>query len=285
MSQSSKEYQVTMKSVHTHFFNKVDSAELMLDPFPHFYVQDVFPSDFYQRLLDSLPADSSYQTYPPPYEARLFINVAADDVAALPQDVRPFWVDFEAWMNSQEFLDGMAAKFADLLPTVYEHRKELIKTATGSDGRVNVAPRTLLARDYAHFALGPHTDAANKFITALFYLPRKDEFRQFGTSIYRPKVEGFRSWKSDHHPHEKFDLIRTFDNVPNSLFVFMKTDDSFHGVQPGDYPNVGRDLMLWFPEMRKKRDSARPLSLPRELLEPKQERRGFFRSLVQRKSA
>jgi hypothetical protein len=100
-------------------------------------------------------------------------------------------------------------------------------------------------------------------------LPKDDRLSAFGTSIYRPKEANFAAWKSPHFPHEQFDRLRTFPFVPNSLFVFAKTDTSFHGVEPGDYPNTGRDMLMWIPEIGNSPKTWGSLSLSRALFEPK----------------
>jgi hypothetical protein len=37
----------------------------------------------------------------------------------------------------------------------------------------------------------------------------------------------------------------TMPYVPNALFAFMKTPNSFHGVEPIQEPQVQRDLLLY----------------------------------------
>lgn len=118
------------------------------------------------------------------------------------------------------------------------------------------------------FRARPHTDAVSKIVTAIFYLPRDARMSVFGTSIYRPKERGFTAWKCPHLPHEQFDLVRTVPFVPNSMFVFMKSDRSFHGVEPGDYPNSGRDMLMWIPEIGRSEKTWGDLSLDRRVFEP-----------------
>lgn len=131
---------------------------------------------------------------------------------------------------------------------------------------MQIGCRTLVTRDYGDFALGPHTDSSNKFVTAIFYLPRDQRFASFGTSIYRPKEPGYTDFDSRHHSHDAFDLVRTFPNVPNSVFMFVKTENSFHGVAPGDYPDDGRDMLMWIPQIGLSKANWNPLALPRRLL-------------------
>ena len=246
-----------MEEVHNHVFSRIAAAHIESEPFDHCYVRDVFPDEFYAQLTSQLPGDDRYREYPPPYQARLSIDLHEGNAAGLG----PFWQRFEAWINSQEFLDGMVEKFRSVIPSTYDYRAAQLKQHAVGDS-IRIGCRTLLNRDYAHFALGPHTDAVNKFITAIFYLPVDDRFANFGTSIYRPKESGFSAWKSPHFPHEKFDLVKTFANVPNSVLIFLKTDKSFHGVQPGEYAQGGRNMLMWVPEIGATRPEWRSLKLP-----------------------
>src|SRR5580698_9239362 len=44
-----------------HVIYKLRNAKLNLYPYPHFYVDYVFPKDFYEALLDSLPPEEEYR--------------------------------------------------------------------------------------------------------------------------------------------------------------------------------------------------------------------------------
>lgn len=252
---------LSFQDMDSHFSARIADAPIQTEPFPHCYIRDVFPPDFYQAILKALPADDCYANYPPPYEARLFFNLDPPTAGKLGR----FWQEFEGWINSQPFLGRMADKFASFLPHTYCHRKALVDKSTVGDA-VGIGCRTLVTRDYGDFALGPHSDSTNKFITAIFYLPKDERFSSFGTSIYRPKEAGFTDFSSRHYKHDQFDLIRTFPNLPNSLFLFVKTENSFHGVEPGDYPNDGRNLLMWIPQIGISSMNWSPLELPRSVL-------------------
>ena len=192
-----------MPGVHHHVFSRIEKTPTQTDPFPHVYVRDVFPRDFYAHLIQQLPDDDRYQPFPPPLQARLSIDLKPDAAAELG----PFWQTFEAWINGQDFLDGMVQKFERHLPKMHAHRASLVD-ANNDDGNVSIRSHTILNRDYANFALGPHAGGVTKFIVAIFYLAGDDRFSEFGTSIYRPREPGFVAWESPVYPHDKFELVR-----------------------------------------------------------------------------
>ena len=250
-----------MCSVHDHVFSRIEVTPTQTDPFPHLYVPEVFPPDFYANLITQLPHDDRYEPFPPPYESRLSINLKPDTAAQLG----PFWQRFESWINGQEFLNRMVQKFAQVLPHMHGHRASIVDANT-NDGQVGIRPHTILNRDYANFALGPHTGGVSKFIVAIFYLASDDRFSSFGTSIYRPREAGFTAWESPIYPHDKFDRVRTFPNLPNSLFIFVKTDNSFHGVEPGHHRRDGRNLLMWIPKISVSWRTGEPLTIPLQVL-------------------
>jgi hypothetical protein len=44
-----------------HFAARLREAEVVMDPYPHYYVENVFPDDYYRELLAHLPASAIYQ--------------------------------------------------------------------------------------------------------------------------------------------------------------------------------------------------------------------------------
>jgi hypothetical protein len=103
----------------------------------------------------------------------------------------------------------------------------------------------MLVEDVTKYALGPHTDSPKKVITMLFYLPRDLSQSHMGTSIYLPKDPAFRCQGGPHYKFDGFQRLHTMPFVPNSLFVFFKTDNSFHGVEPVTDPDTKRWLLLY----------------------------------------
>ncbi|MFK7698790.1 hypothetical protein [Pseudomonas caspiana] len=250
--------------VKEYAYRAIKSAQLVTAPFPHIYVEKVLPDDFYSELLLKLPPDDDYDVYPAPYEQRHFIQLSPSRTQKLTDAVSLFWKEFEAWIHSQEFLDVLVEKFGRRLKVNHKYReKDLVKNSVSEDD-VRVSPRSLLVRDYQNFALGPHTDSESKFIVGAFYFPKDDTLRDFGTSIYVPKDPGVTSWSSPHMKHEDFHLVKTFENRPNTMLVFMKTDHSWHGVERKQHSNVGRDVLFWIPQIGAAAGAEIPLQLSKK---------------------
>jgi hypothetical protein len=242
-------------AVRSHFYSAIKGAKLIEDPFPHLYATEVFPADFYRHLIDSLPPAESYKQYSERYSARYALDITANSVKGL-KDGSDFWIAFESWLNSTELLNALFGKFGDRMKSCYELRKKWIDEATTADG-VIVSSQSLLCRDFANFAMDPHTDAAPKLVVGIFYFSKDESLIEFGTSLYRPKDPSLRDFDSKRMQRDQFDLVKTFENRPNSFAAFLKTDNSFHGVEDRPHSNVGRDVLFWIPRLGNIRRRAR----------------------------
>jgi len=227
-------------SVNLHVLYKVANAPISVFPFPHIYVRDVFPGDFYRELRAHLPPNAVFRdlkelgrvSYDYP-DTRLVMPITRDTVAALPEPYRSFWDELARWLLGG-FGQTMLAKFGQFL----DHR-------FGDLRRMQYYDDALLVQDYTTYTLGPHTDSPHKVLSFLFYLPADDSLAHLGTSIYVPKEPNFTCLGGPHHPFKLFLRMTTMPYLPNTLFAFVKTHNSFHGVEPIQEANIRRDLLLY----------------------------------------
>ena len=103
-----------------------------------------------------------------------------------------------------------------------------------------------LVKDLTKYKLGVHTDTPAKFLTFLFYIPSDDSLKDLGTALYEPKDKDFHSKNEikGHYPIEDFNLVKKVDFLPNTLFIFPRTNESYHGVQTINIESAERNLLL-----------------------------------------
>lgn len=159
------------------------------------------------------------------------------DIAALAKQERgagnaAFWDGFSRWIHG--------AAFVRLLLECY---RAPIAERFGEGARIVTTAQARLVRDLTNYALGPHTDAPYKLLSLLFYLPADDTRAHLGTSLYAPLDPAFRCPGGPHHPFENFRRTATMAYAPNTLFIFFKTDASFHGVEPVRETGVEREII------------------------------------------
>lgn len=226
-----------------HVIRQMESAPMRTFPFPHIYVESVFPADYYAQLRQSwpnasclVPLGSTGRVPDGAYPERFIMPLTTKNVEGLPDETRTFWGDFSQWMlKSNEFLLATIARFEPYIRTrLFDGHNKLA-----------VKHEALVVRDHSNYKLGPHTDAQNKLLSVLFYCPEDDTHSHLGTSIYTPVDPEFRCAGGPHHSFDKFERVSTMQYKPNTLFAFVKTDTSFHGVDPIRDADVLRDLILY----------------------------------------
>jgi len=208
---------MTSEQVLGHLAYKIANATVNPFPFPHIYVPEIFPWPFYEEIRDQLPELADYKgNVDGKYKSRVFND------AKLPL-LDP--------LRGKDFTNIACHPFRDKISKRFGGSFE-----AGTDLR--------LVSDAKDYSIGPHTDAPNKVLSFLFYLPHSNEIGHLGTSIYLPIDQTFRCEGGPHYPYENFVKIATMPYMPNSLFAFFKTNFSFHGVEPITMP-VRRDVLLW----------------------------------------
>lgn len=224
----------------TLYYN-VANAPLREYPFPHFYVENAFPAEFYATLLRKLPPTSAYKrldetgTVPKgAYPDRYICPLEDAEEDEFRRGSGDFWERFHAWMR------------ADALPRLLLHRfRDAMRARYGEDVEVRLSSEARLVRDFTHYDIAPHTDTPRKLVSLLFYLPVDDSLRHLGTSLYVPRDPARRCEGTRHHDFADFLKVATAQFRPNSLLAFFKTDLAFHGVEPITDQGVERNLLLY----------------------------------------
>jgi len=227
--------------VEQHVCERIAATPVLEAPFPHQVVTGVFPPAYYEELLAALPSDETYRSIgatgtlssADAYKDRYVCDLI--ELAAREMDGEAtFWRELAAWMLHDRFRDFLVGCYA---------AHTAARIGEGMAMRATVDAR--FVRDRTNFAIGPHTDAPKKLLSLLFYLPRTAAQSHLGTSIYEPLDPAFRCSGGPHYPFERFRRTVTAPYVPNSLFVFFRTDRSFHGVEPIRDADVERNLLLY----------------------------------------
>jgi hypothetical protein len=221
-------------------------------PYPHLYVPDVFPAHFYAEIqanmpepVDMLPISEARPISG--YKERFVLEIAGQHAERLPDGKKQFWKAFSSWLLSGHIRELVLAKFAPIIQQRFKGQPD-----------VQFYDEALLIQDMTDYKIGPHTDAARKVVSLLFYLPKDESQAHLGTSVYLPKDPRFTCPGGPHHSFDKFVRVATMPFKPNSLFAFVKTDRSFHGVEPVRDPGTRRWLLLYDIYVRPMQAQAQP---------------------------
>lgn len=228
-----------------HFIDRLSTAEVMRDPYPHYFIEQVFPDDYYRELLNHLPETSVYENLYEVTDLKLdhFRHRDQRDMnegwtEKLPGDLKQFWNSFNEWFLGPDLAQSVLGSFADALRARFGERASWPAVSVESQ----------LIRHRAGYFLGPHSDLHTKLVVLLLYLAPDNNAEHLGTSLYRPKDPGFTCPNSTHYPFEDFIRVKTAPYRPNSLLAFLRSDVSFHGLEPLSEQDVtasGRDVIQY----------------------------------------
>jgi hypothetical protein len=238
-----------------HLIHRLRAVQVECDPFPHYYVENVFPADYYQELLHNLPAGSVYENLYEVTDLKLdhFRHRDQRDMnegwtERLPPAIQPFWTSFTDWFLGKEMAQAVLESFAGPL-----------RAWIGEQGAwPEVAVESQFIRHRAGYFLGPHSDLYTKLVVLLIYLAPDARAQHLGTSLYRSKDPGFSCPESKHYPFEDFIRVKTAPYKPNSLLAFVRSDVSFHGLEPlseSDVATEGRDLIQYVVHDKQAREA------------------------------
>jgi hypothetical protein len=216
-----------------HFRDRLRTARIELDPFPHYYLERVFPEDYYRDLLQHLPASDVYENLYEVTDLKLehFRHRDQRDMNAgwtrqLPPNLKPFWDSFNEWFMGPQFARAVLDSFRDQRTSWPE-----------------VSVESQFIRHRPGYFLGPHSDLYTKLIVLLIYLAPDNSAEHLGTSLYQPRDPSFTCHDSKHYSFEDFIRVKTAPYRPNSLLAFMRSDVSFHGLEP--LSAAGRDVIQY----------------------------------------
>jgi hypothetical protein len=237
-----------------HLYYRVANAPLLAYPFPHFYLESVFPDDFYRQMQDALPPLARY--VPLAETGTVSAGAYPERFSLDPREfgrAEPHSPSAMLWQNIVQWLED--GQFARLLLDKFE---SAMASRFGPGNDFSVLQDTRLIRDFTNYAIGPHTDAPRKLVSLLFYLPNDDSMAHLGTSIFEPLEAGFECDGTRHYGFEPFRKVFTAPFKPNSLFAFCKTGNAFHGVEPIADAKIERNLLLYNIYLNKITQTAQP---------------------------
>jgi hypothetical protein len=234
-------------SVLTHVIDRLKKAQIHTDPYPHFFVPDIFPEEFYQEILNHLLDVSLLQNWPKiqnnapdQYQQRWLLGLNDENLSRLPFSHCIFWKNIRDALGSDLWKKELTHHFDPYLK----------KRFGDTYAKDQFCSSMELVHDKTNYAIGPHTDHPAKVITLLFYLPKSTDLAHLGTSVYRPRDPTFTCEGLAHYPRDQFEKLSTAPFVPNSLFGFVKTNNSFHGVEPIQDTGIERNLMNFFLQLK-----------------------------------
>lgn len=229
-----------MKVALNHVVESIKNAKLNTEPFPYLYIENVFPEDFYKKLVENVPDKSAkgFRKLSSTYNNRFVMDLyKGENGGESIKSFDGFWNYFQKYFIKQP----------DVVNAFLDKYRQYLGPFEMKDTFVNAR----ITKDMKGYSIGPHRDRKNKMFSVIFYLPEEyDEAlaKDWGTGLYVPKNKDMIH-TDKHYKFDDFDLFKTAECKPNTLFSWCVIEDSYHGVTPttiaGERTTIGYFLKAY----------------------------------------
>jgi len=220
---------VDKAAVLAHVTSAVEQGQLHLDPCPHLVIDKVFPDDFFNWLVDALPAPLFFEK-----TSDLRDEMPVPFVMA-PAYNRAVWDLFHEAIE-KAFLPAVIAAFRPALDEFVRASWPSLGSWDESGITLRAAnPRLMLRRK--GYLIKPHRDPRWAFLVALFYAAPRSAPHTYGTQLYRLLEE-----RDEPHTSplwlapEECELVRDVPGIGNSALVFLNSTGAHGASVPDDAP-------------------------------------------------
>ena len=224
----------------------LNRAEIRTDPFPHIVKRNALDPALFQELVSEFPNLDQFPGNTDGSNIRLTLPICD---AANSEHVTPLWHDFLKAHADRDHLLGWVDLFSDQIKSHYPAAAKFVDNAE----KLSVGVKGQDATDKTHVTLsssidantpvtdgptsvrGPHVDNPTKLLVALLYL--RDESESEGGDLQLYRLKPGRSLEESvlpgcHFRDEAVEHVSTVRYEPNTLFVWMNSAQSIHGVSP-----------------------------------------------------
>ena len=240
-----------------YILDKIKKAEIKEDPFEHMFINNIFPDKYFEELLKNLPKKNDYTAINKTgkvksnYSAERYVfDLTYDSIGKLKNAKKNIFDELLKVFTSPIFFNEVCKVFQKPLINRISNFSDYEKETFGNKN-FQYSIRSSLVKDLQKYKLGVHTDTVNKLLTFLFYIPKDSTHSNLGTTLYKPKkgVDIVIGEKGNYHAglaetENNFNVVTTLPFIPNSLLLFPRSNQSFHGVEEINSEGFERNLLL-----------------------------------------
>ena len=205
---------------------------LVLEPYPHFVIDNALPQDIYDSLEREWPKDQLLATEP--FDKGICHRLKADEMLK-PGKVSNVWKEFTEYHTSSAFYKEMQEAFGDLVPHIENLENTLSPRGWDKgDDWIGTDCQTVMHKPVDFSSRTPHIDNPREIYAALLYMPYKDDQSTGGE---------FQIHKTDADIHEvnknggravgdkAGEIVKTVPYKSNTLVAFCNNSTKcVHGV-------------------------------------------------------
>ena len=228
------------------------NSELCKKPFWYKHIKNIFPISYYKELIENLPNISEYTAInktgavSSDYSSERFVfDLTNENIDKLEINKRDTFKKLVGVFTNPKFFNVISSEFKDTINDRIKNFSEYEKKNFGVNN-FQFSGHMSLVKDFKKYKLGVHTDTSKKFLTFLFYIPENNDLEELGTALYEKDEKAdidFGIENNKHIDEKYFKLIKKIPFLPNTLLVFPRTNNTYHGVQKINIEGVERNLI------------------------------------------
>lgn len=197
---------------------------LILDPYPHFVIEDALPQDVYDSLEKEWPKEQLLSTKP--FDEGICYRLKADEMLK-PGKVSNIWKEFTEYHTSVAFYKEMNSIFGELIPHIENLENTLGPRGwNNGDDWIGTDCQTVMHRPVNFSSRTPHIDNPREIYAALLYMPYRHDKSTGGqfqihkteADIHEVNKNGGREVKE-----KAGKIVKTIPYKPNTLVAFCNT--------------------------------------------------------------
>jgi len=193
--------------------------ELILEPYPHFVIEDALPQRIYDQLEKEWPEEQLLSTQP--FDAGICYRLKADEMLK-PGKVSNLWKEFTEYHTSIEFYKDMVQVFGEFVPAVENLSLSPRGWDTGDD-KIGTDCQTVMHKPIDFSSRTAHIDNPREIYAALLYMPYKNDKSTGGEfQIHETHADILEVNKNGgREVNDKAGkVVKTVPYRPNTLVVF-----------------------------------------------------------------
>jgi hypothetical protein len=214
--------------VLVHLLMRMASVKAEDQPFPHFFVENIFPQHVYDRMLASQPVPEAMVPMGEKHENgdgtynRHELALMPETMQSIAPEHRDFWTGVHRALTSPQFKMCVFGKLRAGLAYRYGCRPEDVNKIAGF-------PRTAIMRETRGYSIAPHPDGRRKVVTMQFAMPADESQKDLGTTFYERSLSP-RDWMQK---PRGFRRAKQMPFLPNCAYGFAVLNNvglkSWHG--------------------------------------------------------
>ena len=207
-------------------------TNLILDPYPHFIIEDALPDKIYDQLDAEWPKRQLLETTP--FDDGICYRLKSDQMLK-PGVVSTLWKEFAEYHTSAQFYKEMKEIFGDMMPNIENVDNTISARGWDKGGdQIGTDCQTVMHKPIDFSSRTPHIDNPREIYAALLYMPYKDDHSTGGEfQLHKTTADITQVNKNGGRAVGELagDVVKTVPYKRNTLVVFCNNaTNTVHSV-------------------------------------------------------